>query len=104
MTELRPLSQPEGRSAAPTPRFFRGFVRFQGVARRKFPFLNCSFVILTARQPESRTVSRAVYHILWVRDFRANTISRRGFNLFKELRRHFPATSFCRQPRRESPR
>jgi hypothetical protein len=36
----------------------------------KFPFPNCSFVILTVRQPASRTVSRApVYHILWVRGF-----------------------------------
>jgi hypothetical protein len=59
----------------------------------KFPFPNCSFVILTARQPASRTVSRApVYHILWVRGFRGHTISGRGFNLFKPLQRHFRAT------------
>ena len=45
-----------------------------------------------------RTVSRApAYQILWVRGFRAHTISRRGFNLFKPLRRHFRATPFCRQ-------
>jgi hypothetical protein len=40
---------------------------------------------------------RAVYHILWVRGSRAHTISGRGFNLFKPLRRHFRATPFCRQ-------
>jgi hypothetical protein len=32
------------------------------------------------------------YQILWVRGFRGHTISGRGFNLFKPLRRHFPAT------------
>ena len=32
------------------------------------------------------------YHILGVRDFRAHTISGRGFNLFKPLRHHFRAT------------
>jgi hypothetical protein len=37
-----------------------------------------------ARQP--------LYHILWVRGFRGHTISGRGFNLLKPLRRHFPAT------------
>jgi hypothetical protein len=38
-------------------------------------------------------VSRApAYYILWVRGFRAHTISGRGFNLFKPLRRHFRAT------------
>jgi hypothetical protein len=37
-----------------------------------------------------------VYQILWVRDVRDPTISRRGFNLFKPLRRHFWATPFCR--------
>ncbi len=52
----------------------------------------CNFVFLAARQPESRTVSRApVYQILWVQGFRAHTISRPGFNLFKSLRRHFRA-------------
>jgi hypothetical protein len=56
------------------------------------------FVILAARQPESRTASRApVYQILWVRVFRDHTISGRGYNLFKPLRRHFRATPFCRQ-------
>jgi hypothetical protein len=48
--------------------------------------------------PESHTASRApVYHILWVRVFRDHTISGRGFNLFKPLRRHFRAIPFCRQ-------
>ena len=51
--------------------------------------------------PESHTASRApVYQILWVRVFRDHTISGRGFNLFKPLRRHFRAngrTPFCRQ-------
>ena len=52
------------------------------------------FAILAARQPESRTASRAAgYHILWVRVFRDHTISGRGFNLFKPLRRHFRANS-----------
>jgi hypothetical protein len=58
----------------------------------------CNFVILAARRPQSRTVSRApVYQILWVRGFRAHTISGRGFNLFKPLRRHFRATPSRRQ-------
>jgi hypothetical protein len=46
-----------------------------------------------------RTVSRAaIYQILWVRGFRAHTISGRGFNYFKSLRRHFRATPFCGRP------
>jgi hypothetical protein len=61
---------------------------------------------IAARQGESRRVSRApVYHILWVPGFRDHTISRRGFNLFKRLRRHFrhfPATPCC--PQRFAPR
>src|SRR5271163_4683191 len=58
----------------------------------------CNFVILSVRQREPRTVScLPVYHILWVRGLRAHTISGRGFNLFKLLRRHFRATPFCRQ-------
>jgi hypothetical protein len=58
----------------------------------------CNFVILAVRQPEPRTVSRPPgYQILWVRGFRAHTISGRGFNLFKPLRRHFRATAFCRR-------
>ena len=32
--------------------------------------------------------------MLWVRGFRDHTISGRGFNLFKPLRRHFRATPF----------
>jgi hypothetical protein len=57
----------------------------------------CNFFI-AARQPESRSVGRApAYQILWVRGFRAHTISGRGFNLFKALRRHFRATPLCRQ-------
>jgi hypothetical protein len=48
---------------------------------------------IAARQPKWRTVDRAAeYQILWVRGFRDHTISRRGFNLFKPLRHHFPAT------------
>ena len=38
-----------------------------------------------------------MYHILWVQVFRDHTISGRGFNLFKPLRRHFRAIPFCRQ-------
>ena len=53
----------------------------------------CNFVILPARQPESRPVSPAPYQILWVRGCRAHTISGRESNLFKPLRRHFRATS-----------
>jgi hypothetical protein len=69
--------------------------RFQSV-RRLFSFF-CNFVILATHPPESGTVSRApVYHILWVRGFRAHTISGRGFNFFKPLRRHFRPTPFCR--------
>ena len=41
-----------------------------------------------------------VYHILWSRGFRDTTISGRGFNLFKPLRRHFEATPFCRRASR----
>ena len=63
---------------------------------------------LAACQPESRTVSRApVYHILWVRSFRGHTISGRGFNLFKPLRRHFratPSVSRAAIPATETPR
>src|ERR1700731_4317851 len=52
----------------------------------------------SVRRPAPRTVSRPpVYHILWVRGFRAHTISGRGFNLFKWLGCHFRATPFCRQ-------
>src|SRR5271155_1812535 len=48
---------------------------------------------IAARQPKWRTVGRAAaYQMLWVRGFRDHTISRPGFNLFKPLRRHFPAT------------
>ena len=48
---------------------------------------------VAARQPKWRTVGRAAeYQILWVRGFRDHTISGRGFNLFKPLRRHFRAT------------
>src|SRR5271163_1997120 len=59
----------------------------------------CNFATLSflGRQPEPRTVSRApAYQILWVRGFRAHTISGRGFNLFKSLRRHFRATGRLR--------
>ena len=55
------------------------------------------FVILAARQPDRARPAAPVYHILWVRVFRDHTISGRGFNLFKPLRRHFRATPFCRQ-------
>src|SRR5271163_3946574 len=54
--------------------------------------------------PESRTVNRApVYHILWSRGFRDTTISGRGFNLIKPLRRHFRATPFCLALSRRDP-
>ena len=80
MTELRP---------DPTARLrdsFAVFSDFKGLRGGKFPYLNGSLVILTAHQPESRTVSHApVYHILWVQGFRAHTISGRGFNVFKPL-------------------
>jgi len=49
-------------------------------------------VILAARQPESGRQPRAVYKILWLRGIPDHTISGRGFNLFKLLRRHFRAT------------
>src|SRR5277367_6967330 len=42
----------------------------------------------------SRFSRGPAYHILWLRGFRDHTISRRGFNLFKPLRRHFRATPF----------
>ena len=45
--------------------------------------------------------SRApVYQILWVGAFRDATISGRGFNLIKPLRRHFRTTPFCLVPSR----
>jgi hypothetical protein len=34
--------------------------------------------------------------MLWLLGFRDHTISGRGFNLFKRLRRHFRAVPFCR--------
>jgi len=55
----------------------------------------------------ARSAARPVYHILWVRSFRGHTISRRGFNLFKPLRRHFPATPISlsrHDPATETPR
>jgi hypothetical protein len=68
----------------------------------------CNFVILAARRPESRMAP--VRQISWVRGFRALAISLREFNLFKLLRRHFPATgdSFAvglsrRDPATETP-
>src|SRR5271168_885110 len=72
------------------------------ISKRSAPFSATSqlrnFVIPAAPQPEFAHGHRPpVYHILWVRGFRAHTISRRGFNLFKPLRRHFPATRCCRQ-------
>jgi hypothetical protein len=48
------------------------------------------------------------YQMLWVRGFRAHTISGRGFNLFKPLRRHFravlPSPSRAAIPANETPR
>jgi hypothetical protein len=44
-----------------------------------------------------------LYQILWLRGFRNHTISGRGFNLFKSLRRHFQATP-RRDPGAETPR
>ena len=56
-------------------------------------------IILAARQPESRTVSRARVPHLVVRGFRAHTISRRGFNPFKLFAAPFPGDSLsCHQP------
>jgi len=92
-----PIGTGEGKSAAPAPRFLRGFVRFQGVARRK--------ISLPELQPRhscgsstgvARSACAHVPHLV-VRGFRAHTISGRGFNHFKSLRRHFRATLFCRQ-------
>ena len=74
-------------------------VDFQGFAARKISALQLCHSC--GSQPGSRTFSRApVYHILCVRRLRGPTISGRGFNLFKALRRHFRATP-CRQPRRD---
>ena len=63
----------------------------------------CHFWVVSRSR---RTVSRAPgYHILWVRGFRDHTISGRGFNLFKALRRHFRATPFAAAiPSTETPR
>src|SRR5271156_308099 len=47
------------------------------------------------RRGSSAGARSAAYQILWVRSFRDHPIPRRGFNLFKPLRRHFAATPFC---------
>ena len=47
-------------------------------------------------RPERTVSPRARYQMLWLPGFRATTISGRGFNLFKPLRRHFRATPSCR--------
>jgi hypothetical protein len=61
----------------------------------------CDFAHSCGSQLGARTVSRVHrYQILWVRRLRGPTISGRGFNLFKPLRRHFRATPFCHQPLR----
>ena len=76
--------------------------------RRRSPRRRSSRSLSQAAPPfcqSERTVSRAPMHqIMWLRGFRAHTISRRGFNLFKPLRRHFPATRFCRQPLSQRPK
>src|SRR5271170_2091980 len=81
-----------------------------GGARRIVEAPRWRSAYVATRQPKWRTVGRAAaYHILWVRGYRDHTISRRGFNLFKPLRRHFQATPFLlsrplasrsRQPKR----
>ena len=80
------------------PRFQFGFERYQCFARRKISFRPARRIRQRScgSRPE-RTVSRApVYQMLWLPGFRATTISGRGFNLFRPLRRHFRATPSCR--------
>jgi hypothetical protein len=57
----------------------------------------CNFETLSFLRSSAVAVTAPAYQILWVRGFRAHTISGRGFNLFKALRRHFRATPLCRQ-------
>ena len=90
-----------GFAEAPSPlRFLRRFVTFQGLAARKISAPPAgrrrgNGESSLRRQPEYGTVSRApLYRILWVRGFRDHTISGRGSNLFKALRRHFRTTPF----------
>jgi hypothetical protein len=100
---ILPAHQPEGRTLPRPYQFRAGFNLFKAFRRhfRATRFADSlsrrearnSFVVLAARQPEGRTVSRALFHISWVRGFRAHTISWPGFNLFKLLRRHLPADS-----------
>ncbi len=72
--------------------------RFQSIGRLFLQLpQNRNLVVLAARQPEPRTAGRAPAHqMLWVRGYRGHTISGRGFNLIKRLRRHFRATPLCR--------
>jgi hypothetical protein len=87
---------------------FQGFARriiFLSVSSRLRRRLGSAITAEPADDPRQqldraeRTLGRprAVYQILWVRGFIDPTISGRGFNLFKPLRRHFRATPFCRQ-------
>ncbi len=76
--------------------------RFQSIGRLFLQLpQNRNLVVLGARQPEPRTAGRAPAHqMLWVRGYRGHTISGRGFNLIKRLRRHFRATPLAVQPSR----
>ena len=86
------------RMAARRRRFQFYIERVQSV-RRLFlqlrNFATLSFLRLACRS--SARSAAPVYHILWVRGFRAHTISGRGFNLFNPLRRHFRATPLYRR-------
>ena len=94
-TPARPLGRPPSSGAKEMPR-----------AGADFSFASSDFKTLGAffcnfPKPGSRhsrgSAARAAhghppYQMLWVRGFRGHTISGRGFNLFKLLRRHFRAT------------
>ena len=56
--------------------------------------LFCNFATLPFLRLVAHGQPRARVPHLVVRGFRAHTISRRGFNPFKPLRRHFPATPY----------
>ncbi len=91
-TPARPLGRPPSSGAKEMPR-----------AGADFSFASSDFKTLGAffcnfPKPGSRhsrgSAARAAhghppYQMLWVRGFRGHTISGRGFNLFKLLRRHF---------------
>jgi hypothetical protein len=85
------------------PAWIFWFVTFQGFARRKIfllvrrgdesspTALLCGTRSWTEAADRIRSSCAYVDYILWVRGFRDPTISGRGFNLFKPLRRHFRA-------------